>query len=132
MVATTQTVAVAAPFVQPVVTVGAVTPSTIVLNKFGSVSVTVTNNGNVTASGITLTLSPSTDGISPIDGDVLDTVTLKGVRIPAGRKQVFRLRFKVTSAVASGAFFPYMSVSLNGVLATAVGAGQFTVAGTGV
>ena len=74
--ATSGTVQVTPPFVSLGATIGAVTPMNIAVGKFGSVVVTVTNNGNVDAIGaINLTLGVSADGVSPRTG-----ITLKQLK----------------------------------------------------
>jgi hypothetical protein len=124
--ATTQTVQIAAAFVQPAVTVGAVIPATIALRKSGSVVVTIANAGNVAASGIEIALSPSSDGVTPLAGVILDAVR-SGAKIDPGKKKTFRLHFRVPSGAASGSYSPYVSVTLGGVTTSMVGRTQFTV-----
>jgi hypothetical protein len=125
--ATTQTVAVAAPFVQPSVSVGAVTPANIAINKSGSVQIVVTNYGNVAGSGINVTLGLSTDGVTPVTGVTLASTT-GSAKIQPDKSKTFKLHFKVTSALAAGSYFPYVSVTLGGVSTTEVGTVSFTIA----
>jgi hypothetical protein len=126
VVATTQTVQVAAPFVQPAATVLSVPPHAIAPNRFGSVSVSITNDGNVASSALTATLSPSSDGNTPVPGVTLDTLQVRAV-IQPGKKRIFILRFKVPSTMAAGTYFPYVLISLDGVTTTAIGGSTFTV-----
>ncbi|HET6246567.1 MAG TPA: right-handed parallel beta-helix repeat-containing protein [Tepidisphaeraceae bacterium] len=125
--ATAQTVNIAAAFIQPTVSVGAVVPSSITSGKSGSLLVTVTNNGNVPASGVNITLSPSTDAATPLAGVILDNIK-SGVSLPPGKSRTFRLHFKLKSGLSAGSYFPYVAVSLHNVNATAVGTTQFDVA----
>ena len=124
MAAASQTVLVAAPFVSLAATVGPVAPASVAAGKSGSVLVTVTNNGNEDAVGpLGITLSASSDGLTPLAGATLATL-MKRTKIPAGRSGKFRLRFKVTTAVAAGSYFPF--ASLAGASTTAAGPTQFT------
>ncbi|HWE03675.1 MAG TPA: Ig-like domain repeat protein [Tepidisphaeraceae bacterium] len=124
-VTSAQTVTIAAAFVQPAATVGAVAPSSIVPGKSGSLIVTVANNGNVAASAVTISLSPSSDNSTPIAGAILDQIH-SGARILPGKSKSFRLRFKVPSGTAAGTYYPYLSIALGGVTTTTLGA-AFTV-----
>jgi uncharacterized repeat protein (TIGR03803 family) len=124
--ATTQTIQVAAALIMPAVTVGAVIPASIASGKSGSVLVTIANDGNVAASGIDITLSPSTDGNAPVVGVILETVH-SGAKIQPNKARTFKLHFKVTSALAAGTYFPYVSVSLGGVSMAAAGNSSFAV-----
>lgn len=126
VVAATQTVQVVAPFVQPAATVLSVLPHTIALNRFGSVSVSITNNGNVASSALNAVLSPSSDGSTPVSGVTLDTLQVRAV-IEPGKKRTFILRFKVPTTLAAGTYFPYLLISLDGVTTTAIGTTAFTV-----
>jgi hypothetical protein len=125
--ASPQTVTLAEPFIQPALSVGAVGPVTLDGGQFASVSVTVTNQGNVAARGVDLTLSPSSDGATPIPGMILDRVE-SNVQIAPTRHKTFRLRFKVPSNLPSGSYLPFISCLLGGVTASATGAVPFSVA----
>jgi hypothetical protein len=125
VVATNQTVSAATAFVQPAITVGAVTPGSIAIGKTGSVLVTVTNNGNVAANGIHLALKPSSDGIS-VNGVVFKIVASSAKLMP-GKSKTFKLAFKVTSADVAGTYFPYISVLLGDVTATMAGTTSFSI-----
>ena len=117
---------VAAAFVKPVIMVGAVNPSSIAVGKSASVPLTITNQGNETASGIRITLNPSEDGSTPMAEIILDSLQ-SGLKLPPGKSKVFKLHFKITSALPAGSYFPYVSVQLGGQPATAVGASAFAV-----
>jgi hypothetical protein len=125
VIATTQTVQVAAAFIQPAVLVGPVIPASIAPGKFGAIRVTVTNHGNVPASGVEITLSPSADGVTPLAGVILERERSRA-KIQPNRSMKFRLRFKASSALATGSYFPYVAISLGGVPATAAGTATFT------
>lgn len=124
--ATTQTVQVAAPFVQPVATVLSVLPRTIAPNRFGSVSVSITNSGNIASSALIATLRPSADGATPVSGVTFGTLQMRAV-IQPGKKRTFILRFKMPSTLAAGTYFPYVLISLDGATTTVIGTSAFTV-----
>jgi predicted outer membrane repeat protein len=124
-VTSTQTVTIAAAFVRPAATVGAVAPSSIAPGKSGSLILTVANDGNVAAGAVTISLSPSFDDSTPIAGVFLDQIH-SGARILPGKSKSFRLHFKVPSGTAAGTYYPYLSVTLGGVTTTKL-AGAFTV-----
>jgi hypothetical protein len=126
VVATQQTVQVAAPFVRPVLTVGRVSPGTIAVDKTGAIVVTITNTGNVLATGIVITLNPSLDGTTPVAGVVLASV-MSGEKFLPNQTRKFTLHFKATHATAAGTYFPFLSVTLDGVTTTMVGSGSFIV-----
>jgi hypothetical protein len=124
---TASTFALADPFVSLSASVSAVKPVLIPQKKTGSLIVTLTNNGNVNATGsLVLTLSPSSDGVSAIAGITLTTLTRR-VTLKPGRSGKYTIRFKIPTALAAGLYSPYVAVSLNDVSATAVGAVSFTV-----
>lgn len=125
-IATSQTVQLESRTVQPSVMVAAATPATIAAGTFGAVVITVTNTGNAAATSGTMTLGLSADGTNPLPGITLDTVHA-GLAIPAGKRRRLRLRFKVPSGIATGSYYPYVLVSLDGIQAHAAGSSQFAV-----
>jgi hypothetical protein len=121
VVASSQTMDVAAPFVSLAAAPSAVKPSSISVGKSGAIAVTVTNNGNEDATGaINIGLGLSSDGVSPLAGITLDSVT-KNTKIKAGQKKTFALRFKNGGSSTAGAYFPYFTISLDGASTTAIG-----------
>jgi hypothetical protein len=126
VLATSQTVRVVAAFIEPAVSAGSVIPASIALGKSGSILITVANHGNETASGVDITLSPSTDGVTPVTGVMLGTVR-NNTRIKPFQSKRFRLQFRVTDALMAGIYFPYLSVSLGGAPTTEVGTSGFTI-----
>ena len=121
-----QTVQVAAAFVQPVVSIRDVVPGNIASGKSASIQVTVANSGNVAAHGVDITLNPSSDGVTPLAGVILEAIASAATIQPSHRK-TFRLHFKVTSTLAAASYFPYVTVSLGNVSTTAVGTSSFAV-----
>ncbi len=106
---------------------GNVVPVTVALNKFGSVSVTLANTGNSTAVGpLNLTCGLSTDGVTPVAGATLTQLT-KQLKLAAGKSVRFKLRFKVSDAIAGGQYFSYISASLAGAQQTLVSSSPFTL-----
>ena len=126
VVASSQSINVAAPFVSLAAAPSAVKPPTISVGKSGAIAVTVTDNGNEDATGpIKIVLGLSSDGVSPLPGIMLGSVT-KSTRIKAGQKKPFALHFKIGSTPTAGAYFPYFTISLDGVSTTAIGS-QFSI-----
>lgn len=125
--AATQSVQVAAPLISLAASVGSVTPANISAGKSGSILVTVMNDGNEDLTGmLDLTLSPSADGTTPLATALAAhraTTTIK-----AGQTRTFTLHLKIPHGVlGAGSYFPYLSVSLEGVLKTVIGATAFTI-----
>jgi hypothetical protein len=105
-----------------------VTPTPIAVGKFGSIAVTVSNTGNVVASGpLVLTLAPSSNGVTPDAGAALVQLNIRHVRIAPGKTAKFKLRFKITAATPTGTYRPFLSVSLAGATQSTVGATEFTI-----
>jgi hypothetical protein len=90
----------------------------------GPITVNITNNGNIPASGIDIMLSASADGATA--GIPLKNIQ-SSVKIQPGKSKTFKLHFMATSFLAAGNYFPYLSVTLGGITATDVGGTQFTV-----
>jgi hypothetical protein len=126
VIATGQTVKVAAATIQPVIHVAAVAPASIATGKSGTVLVTVTNDGNVPARGIEITLSPSEDGLAPLP-DIIPGTLASNVSLQANESKTFKLHFKATGNLAAGSYYPLVSVRLGGVTATAVGTTRFGI-----
>jgi uncharacterized repeat protein (TIGR01451 family) len=127
LAASPQTVTLTEPFIQPSLSFGAVNPATLTAGELATVSVTVTNNGNVAAKGIDLGLSLSSDGVTPIP-DVLLHAIQSTARIAPGHSKTFRLRFKVPSHLAPGFYYPYVSCFLSGVTTVAAASAPFAIA----
>ncbi|HZK80860.1 MAG TPA: hypothetical protein VFC46_07330, partial [Humisphaera sp.] len=126
VIASSQTVTVAAPFIKLTASAGQVIPRNIDFGKSGLIALTVVNSGDVDANGsLALALYPSTDGVSPLEADMLLKVT-KNVKIKAGKTKTFKLHFKL-GGLLGGTYFPYISVSLGNLSTTAAGSASFTV-----
>jgi hypothetical protein len=128
-VATTQTITTAAPFVSLSAGATAVLPASIKLNKTGSITVSITNSGNVNSTGlVTITVAPSVDGINPVAGVTL--VTLASPRptvIKPNKTAKFVLHIKHTALTASGSFYPYVTITYAGQTLTVKGTQLFTL-----
>lgn len=127
LAASPQTVTLAEPFIQPSLSVGAVSAATLTAGEVATVSVTVINNGNVAARGIDLMLGASSDGVTPIPDGLLDSIQ-STARIAPGHSKTFWLRFKVPRNMAAGTYYPYVSCLLGGVTTASVASAPFTVA----
>ena len=125
--ASVQTVQIAAPFLQPQLTVGIVKPDHLNPGTTAVLSVTVANAGNIDAVGLLqITVNPSIDGGTPFGGIALAGLSRR-VRIRTGKSATFRLRIKTPAALIPGRYFPLVSVSLAGVDITGVNANEFAV-----
>ena len=120
------TITTAAPFVQLSETIGAVSPATIKGGKTGTVSVTLTNSGNIDTSGNAVILI----GGSSDDANETAAFTApnKALKVKAGKKLTVKLKFTAPANTAAGTYHPYVSISQNASNATAIGSGTFTVA----
>jgi hypothetical protein len=121
---TATTVGVAAPIVKLSASVGAVTPSLVTMRRPGFISITITNSGNIAASGLLdLTVSPSADGSAALPV-VLASVKIR-VSIGPERSRTIRIRVRVPELLNAGRYFPWVSFSLNNNETTAVGSAFF-------
>lgn len=121
----TQVFQLAQPVVALAVVPGAVTPPSGSDSR--SITVAVTNTGNVSTSGqLVLTLSPSSDGTSPVTGVTFAHIK-KNVRLRADQTLSIRLHFKVTATTPTRTYLPYMAATLGSVTQTTVGGAAFTI-----
>ena len=128
VVATTQTITSATPFVSLAATATPVLPASIAVKKSGSISVSITNNGNVSATGpLVITLAPSIDGVSPVAGVTLQTLTVPKATIKAGKTTKYTLHIKNTGLLTTGTFVPYITATLDGQTITIIGTVDFTI-----
>ena len=127
VVASPSTIALEAAFVSLAALVTQVTPVTITAGRSGSIVVTLTNRGNITATGpATLTINASVDGVTtPL---ALATLHLK-MSIRAGKSKVMRVRLKVPAAIAAGTYLPMLAGSFAGQTLSAAGVVPFFVVG---
>ena len=122
----TETIQVTAAVIQPTVMVFAVIPASIASGKSASIEIAISDDGNVAAGGVDITLSPYTDGAIPVAGVILDT-THSSAKIFPGHKKGFRLHFKVPSTLAKGSYLLHVSIVFGNVSTTWVGNTPFTV-----
>jgi hypothetical protein len=81
------------------------------------------DTGNIDAVGfLMISLSPSSDGATPVAGLTLAGVHKK-IHLRHGRPMVFQVPFKVTAALPAASYQSYFSISLGNVVTTAVGGG---------
>jgi hypothetical protein len=115
---------VAAPFVKPTISVGAIAPNYIGLDKSGTILVSVTNAGNIPASGLAITLGVSSDQATQTPGITL-AIASSHIKLAPGKTVGLKLHFKLTPALAvsltNGNYFPFVSAMLGGVAASAIG-----------
>ncbi len=87
--------------------------ASIKINKSGTLTVSITNQGNIDAVGpLSITLAPSTDGVSPIAGVTLATLVTKKTTIKVGKTSKFVLHIKHTPAQSPATYFPYLMIAL--------------------
>jgi hypothetical protein len=102
------TVTVAAPFASLSGTVGSVAPVATTPGKTLSFTLTITNAGNVDATGkATLAVYLSADGVA-LTIPITPTVT-KSLTVKPGKPLAVRLKVKVPAGTAAGHFFPLVS-----------------------
>jgi hypothetical protein len=116
---------IAAPVVTPTITTSPIRPETIAPGHFGQFVLTVTNNGNVTATGVmTISLVASTDGITTVPGGTLGVVHPSiPVNIRPGHSGRYVVRFQVPAGLPEGLYFPITTVAVDGASATGFGYG---------
>jgi hypothetical protein len=121
IVNTSQTIAVSAPVVSLAPSNVAVKPVIVAANRYGTVTMTVANNGNISATGFMyITLELSTDGVTPSSSFPSLTTKVR-INIPAHKTGKASIRFKVPAALAAGSYYPLVTVSADGSTASAVG-----------
>ena len=108
---------VSAGFVSLATTVGTVTPAFARAGGAVTIVATVTNNGNVAATGVAgLTVTAAVSGSSP----VTLTATARKVTIrPGGKSVTLRIRAKVPAGTATGSYVPTVTVKQGSVTAPA-------------
>ena len=121
VVASSQTVQMAAPFVQPEVALGNISPNVILYNNTATVTLIVTNVGNVTGSGLMAYLK--------VKSVTLDSQS-SHISLAPHKAVKIRLRFKLTqsleTSLGSGAYLATAEVILNSV-STAITGSPFSV-----
>jgi ELWxxDGT repeat protein len=127
-IATSQTVQVQTRFVRPSVSFASVTTATLAPGKRGSVIVTVTNTGNTSSTGGTITLSLSSDSVQPSAGVTLKTVHA-GLAISAGKTLRYRIRFRVPADTMPMNYSLNALVSFDGSSETALGSSSIVIRG---
>jgi len=121
IVNTSQTIAVSAPFVAFTASSAAVKPETVAVNRDGSTVITVTNNGNISSTGVmNIALDLSHDGVTPAANFTTVTTTVR-INIKPGKSSRFAVRFKIPAGLEAGVYYPLISVSADGVSASTVG-----------
>jgi uncharacterized repeat protein (TIGR01451 family) len=103
-----------------------VTPSTLKPGKSATLTVTLTNTGNTTATGeAVITIGLSSDGVTPTT-PITTLEQPEAVRV--GHPVVLHLKFKLPDSTVAGNYFPFVtyiqagaSAKIFGATATAVG-----------
>ena len=118
-------VTVAAPFVQlsGVAGTGTVKPNPAKVGKFVSVTVALSNAGNITTGVAALNIGLSTDGQT--EAMVLENPSAN-IRIKPGHSGVLHLRAKLPTGLAVGSYQPFVLITDDGDSATIIGQ-TFTV-----
>ena len=126
LVATTQTVTVAAAVVTLAAAVTAATPTSVAAGKTLTITVGLANTGNVDATGTaTVAVGLSADGtMAPAPLVTLRRpLTLRA----GGRPITFKLKLKVPAGMATGSFYPFVTFAVGAQAVTAAAAGKVTV-----
>jgi Bacterial Ig-like domain (group 3) len=125
VVSSATSVTAAAPFVSLSSSISSVKPTSVARKKSVSFVVTITNNGNINASGpTTFDLGISSDG-QTIASQLIDLT--RTVALAPGVTKAVVLTFKIPSTATSGSFFPAVSISQNGNTASAIGLSEFAI-----
>ncbi|MDB5290889.1 MAG: peptidyl-prolyl cis-trans isomerase cyclophilin type [Phycisphaerales bacterium] len=120
------TIQVAAPFVSLSASGASVKPSAIKLKKSGTLTVTLTNAGNIATTGTAaIDIGVSSDGQT--EAFSLSKLT-KAIKIKPGHSLVLRLHFTVPATATAGMYNPFVSITQDGSTATAIGAAMLQIA----
>jgi hypothetical protein len=126
---TAGTIQVAAPVISLSATTSAVSSSSLQVGQDASVLVTITNNGNVPATGLlTIVLGLSSDGVTqlPPAKNTLNTAYAH-TTIQAGQSRTFRVHFHPTAVIVAGSYYTFVTASLDGASAAVVGTTKFSI-----
>ncbi len=123
--ATGPLVELAAPFVRLAGTsgTGIVNPNPSKPGNPISLTLSLTNFGNIASGAASLTIGLSTDGQT--ESTVLATPTAN-INIKARSNSLFRLHFKIPNTVRAGTYFPFVNIADKGDVATIIGQ-SFTI-----
>ena len=122
---TAMAVMAAGPFVSLSAALGTVKPTSVAVGKTISFSVTITNSGNIPATGpASFDLGVSTDGqtVAATLIDLVRAITLA----PVASKTVV-LTFKIPSTATAGSFFPTVLITQSGHSASDISLTQFNI-----
>ncbi len=127
-VATTQTITTAAPFVTLAATTTGVLPAAIAAGKSGSITISVTNNGNIDATGpLSVSVAPSIDQVTAVTGVTVATLSKPTATIKVGKTVKYTLHFKNLAPLTPGRYFPIATISIGGKTATVTGTSSFVL-----
>jgi len=121
-----QTVAVAAPQVTLLASVGAASPATIKPGRSGFLPIMITNTGNITAHGALSIQVIATDGSENPIGVTLATF-VGHASIKAGHVARYRIRIKIPINLEGAVIYPTVTASVAGASVRTSGASQLTI-----
>jgi hypothetical protein len=114
----------ATPVVHPVLSVSGVSPVSIIAGKSGYILVTISNQGNIVARGIDLSISGSVEGGTPV---ILGSTSFRHASIKPSATLRLKIRFKIPRSTTHAAYLPVVDLTLDGVAASATGTTAFMV-----
>ena len=116
---------IAPPFVTLSSSMGLVTPSTLAAGKSVSITVTLTNTGNIDSVGAaTINVGLSSDGTTELPGS---TTTMRTVKIASTKTFILHLKFAVPTTTTAGDYFPFVSFTQAGKSTQVIGTSALTV-----
>jgi hypothetical protein len=119
------TVTVASPFIDITGTVTAPVPATVAPNGSVSVTLTLTNTGNIAATGAAkFLIGISSDGTTQHPGP---TTLAKTVNILPGKSLVEKLKITIPDGLTAGQYFPFITFDLATTSVNIIGTTAMTV-----
>jgi hypothetical protein len=130
LLTSSKTVVVAAPLISLQGTLSAIAPKVLKAGKAASLTLTLTNLGNIDATGpASVAIGLSTDGSTVSES--ITTVSIRSLRVKAGGKQkvLVHLHFKLPTDLQAISYDPIVTLTQGSNSLTVVGS-PFTPAGS--
>jgi hypothetical protein len=119
-------IAVAAPFVSLSAVADDVVPATIAPGKTGSLTLLITNNGNIPTSGkYTIVVNPSPDGYTVLT-DIFASVSVH-LAVKAGATSKVKVKLKVPAGYTAGQYYAVATITQGSITTNTFTNDPFTV-----